>query len=343
MTSDRAFQLLRRAVALALAASLSLCAGAAAAQEKVTFALDWIINGGHAGYFMAVTNGYFKQEGLDVTVVRGQGSGDTVKRVASGGADFGLADAGTVIASIGNSDVPLKIIAVVYGNASLGIMYTVESGIKSPKDLEGRKIALTANSASTTLFPAFLAANNVDPNKITKVSVAGSSFLPLLLSHQVDALVDQKTNLPQFLKPAAAQGLTMRSMTYSDYGLSVYGNVLITTDQMIAQKPKVVAGFVRAAMRGLADAFADPDAAIANLRKTNPEVNAEIAKEQLVEIGEFVLVDDVRKHGYGYINRAKMEKTLHIIDDALKLKRTLAVDDLYTVKFLPNPPVMPKK
>ena len=333
----------RRAAALSGAALLALGTPCAHAQEKLTFAVDWIINGGHAGYFAAVTNGYFKQEGLDVTVVRGQGSGDTVKRVASGGADFGQADAGTVIANIGNSDVPLKMIAVVYGNASIGIMYTAESGIKGPKDLEGRKIAKTAGSASMTLFPAFLDANKVNRDKITEVNVTGASFLPLLLSRQVDAIVDQKTNLPRYAKPAAAQGLTVKSMAYSEYGLGVYGNALIATDRMIAEKPKVVAGFVRAAMRGLADAFADPDAAVANLRKSNPEVNAEIAKEQLLGIAEFVLVDDVRKHGYGYIDRAKMETTRRLIDDALKLKRTLATDDVYTAKFLPNPPVMPKK
>lgn len=343
MIADYAIRFLRRATALASALALSLGAGPAVAQEKLTFAVDWIINGGHAGYFMAVTKGYFKQEGLDVTVVRGQGSGDTVKRVASGGADFGQADAGTIIANIGNSDVPLKIIAVVYGNASIGLMYTVESGIKGPKDLEGRKIAKTAGSASMTLFPAFLAVNNVDREKITEVNVTGSSFLPLLLSRQVDAVVDQKTNLPRYQKPAAAQGLSVRPMAYADYGLGVYGNALIATDRMIAEKPKVVAGFVRAAMRGLADAFADPDAAIANLRTTNPEVNAEIAKEQLLGIAEFVLVDDVRKHGFGYIDRAKMEKTRSLISDALKLKRTLSTDDVYTERFLPNPPIMPKK
>ena len=335
-------RMLSRYAATVAASLLLLGPVPALAQEKLTFAVDWIINGGHAGYFTAVTNGYFKQEGLDVTVVRGQGSGDTVKRIASGGADFGQADAGTVIANIGNADVPLKIIAVVYGNASVGIMYTVESGIKEPKDLEGHKVAKTAGSASMTLFPAFLAANKVDRDKITEVNVTGSSFLPLLLSRQVDAVVDQKTNLPRYQKAAAAQGLTVKSMAYADYGLGVYGNALIATDRMIAEKPEVVARFVRAAMRGLADAFADPDAAVANLRKSNPEVNAEIAKEQLLGIAEFVLVDDVRKHGYGHIDRAKMEKTRSLIAEALKLKRNLSTDDVYTARFVPNPPVMPK-
>lgn len=343
MIAHCTFSCLRGTAALASAAMLALGCGPAAAQEKLTFAVDWIVNGGHAGYFTALANDYFKQEGLDVTIVRGQGSGDTVKRVASGGADFGQADAGTIIASIGNSDVPLKIIAVVYGNASIGVMYTAESGIKGPRDLEGRKVAKTAGSASMTLFPAFLAANNVNRDRINEVNVDGASFLPLLLSRQVDAVVDQKTNLPRYQKPAAAQGLTVRTMAYADYGLGVYGNSLMTTNRMIAEKPKVVAGFVRAAMRGLADAFANPDAAIANLRKTNPEVNAEIGKEQLTGIAEFVLVDDVRSNGYGYINPAKMDKTRSLIADALKLKRAIATDEVYTAQFLPKPPVMPIK
>lgn len=333
----------RLLVALATAILLATGASPAAAQERITFALDWIVNGGHAGYFVALTKGYFRQEGLDVTIVRGQGSGDTVKRVASVGADFGQADAGTIIASIGNSDVPLKIIAVVYGNASIGVMYIAESGIKSPKDLEGRKIARTAGSASMTLFPAFLGINKVDRAKLNEVNVDGASFLPLLLSRQVDAVVDQKTNLPRYAKPASQQGLTVLPMSYADYGLAVYGNSLMATHKMIAEKPQVVRGFVRAAMRGLADAFANPDEAIATLRKTNPEVSADIGKEQLMGIAEFVLVDDVKKKGYGHIDPVKIDRTRSVIAEALKLKRAITTDEVYTAQFLPNPPVMPQK
>lgn len=338
--STRFYRLL---VALATAILLVTGTGSAAAQERITFALDWIVNGGHAGYFAALNKGYFREAGLDVTIVRGQGSGDTVKRVASGGADFGQADAGTVIASIGNSDVPLKIIAIVYGNASIGLIYSAESGIKGPKDLEGRKIAKTAGSASMTLFPAFLAVNKVDRAKLNEVTVDGASFLPLLLSRQVDAVVDQKTNLPRYAKPAAQQGITVLPMSYADYGLAVYGNVLMTTHKMIAEKPQVVRGFVRAAMRGLADAFAAPDEAIATLRKTNPEVAADIGKEQLMGIAEFVLVDDVKKKGYGYIDPVKIDRTRSLIAEALKLKRAVTTDEVHTAQFLPSPPVMPQK
>lgn len=326
--------------ALAIA---SLGGGGASAQEKLTYALDWIVNGGHAGYFVALDKGYYRDEGLDVTIVRGQGSGDTVKRVSAAGAEFGQADTGTIIASMGNSDVPLKIVAMVYGNASIGIIYTVQSGIRTPKDLEGRKIAKTAGSASTTLFPAFLAANKVDRTKLSEVTVDGASFLPLLLSRQVDAVIDQGTNLPRYLKPAAEQGLTVAPMAYADYGLAVYGNAIMTTNKMVAEKPAVIRGFVRASMRGLAYAFANPDEAIANLRKTNPEVSAEIGKEQLVDIGKLVIVDDVKRSGFGHIDRSKMQRTRDVVAEAIQLKRNVSLDEIYTSQFLPGSPVLPQK
>ena len=66
------------------------------AQETVSLAVDWILNGTHAGYFIAQEKGFYKEKGLDVSISRGFGSGDTIKRVATGSVDFGIADTGAV-------------------------------------------------------------------------------------------------------------------------------------------------------------------------------------------------------------------------------------------------------
>ena len=147
----------RRIAAALGAASLSMAiALPAAAGDAVGFALDWVVNGTHAGYFVAQGKGYYGDAGLDVTLSRGFGSGDTVKRVAAGTATFGLADTGAIIAAEANEEVPIRIVAMIYDRASLGVIYLAESGIKNPKDLEGRKIGRSASGASVNMFPGFL-------------------------------------------------------------------------------------------------------------------------------------------------------------------------------------------
>ena len=87
-----------RTLSLALAALLAT-SGAASAQEKFTFALNWFAVGDHAAYWVALDKGYYKAKGLDVTLENSKGSGDSIAKVDTGRADAGLADAAVVIAS----------------------------------------------------------------------------------------------------------------------------------------------------------------------------------------------------------------------------------------------------
>ena len=178
----------------------------AVAAETVTLALDWTISGVHAGYFVALEKGYYRDAGLDVTISRGFGSGDTVKRVGSGSASFGIADTGTIIAARANEDVPVRIIAMVYQKATVGLIYLTESGIKSPKDLVGRTIGRGASGASVTMFPGVGKADGVQRDSIKEVVVDATAFLPLLMSGQVDAVLEQSILAGRFKTNAAQRG-----------------------------------------------------------------------------------------------------------------------------------------
>jgi NitT/TauT family transport system substrate-binding protein len=183
-------------VLVALIAAPGTAPSAASPATNMSLALDWVIGGTHAGYFTALAKRHYRDLGLDVTIARGYGSGDTVKRVAAGAAIFGIADTGTFIAAVANENVPVRIVAMVYQKSTLGLIYLKQSGITKPKDLEGRTIARSAAGASVTLFPAFLAANGVDRQKIHEVVVDGATFLPLLLSRKVDAVERAARALP---------------------------------------------------------------------------------------------------------------------------------------------------
>jgi len=327
----------RTGIAVLGAASIAaMTAFPAVAADSVSFALDWVVNGTHAGYFVAKERGYYSDAGLDVTLARGFGSGDTVKRVASGTATFGLADTGAIIAARANEDVPVRIVAMIYDRASLGLIYLAESGIKKPKDLEGRAIGRSASGASVNMFPGFLKANNIDRNKIREVVVDGSTFLPMLMSRQVDAVLEQSLNIGKFRRIAAEQGKTAVSMRYSDFGLEAYGNAILTSPTTMQQKPDVVRRFVEASLRGVAYSFDHPDEAIAIMRKTNPEVAADSATDELLAMKEMQTTDEIRKIGLGHIDQGKMEKTVAIITSALSLKRSVSVEEIYSTDFLPQ-------
>ena len=128
---------------------------------------DFGFNGRHAYYFLAVEKGYYKEEGLDVTIVRGQGSSDAVKQVAAGAAQIGFADASAVILARGNDQTQVKLVSIIYAKPPHAIYVLKSSGIVKPKDLEGRKLADTAFSSIPKLFPAYAKAAGVDARKET--------------------------------------------------------------------------------------------------------------------------------------------------------------------------------
>ena len=313
----------------------------AAAEEAVALALDWVVNGTHSPYFIAREKGFYKEVGLDVNISRGFGSGDTIKRVASKSAQIGVADTGAIIASRANDDVPVRIVAMIYDHATLGLIYLAESGIKAPKDIEGRTIGRTASGASVNMFPGFLKANGIDRSKIREVVVDGATFAPLLLSGQVDAVLEQSINIGKFRRAAAQQGKTARAMSYADFGLEAYGNALIVNPDTLREKPELVRRFVAASLKGMVYAFDHPEEAIAALRKSNPEVDAGAAMDELVTLKEMDTTAGVRKSGLGTIDVPRLEKTRDIVTEALSLKRKVSIEDIYAPGYLPKTPVVP--
>src|SRR6202035_1799917 len=105
---------------------------------------DFGFNGRHSYFYVALDKGYYKAEGLNVTILRGQGSIDAIKKVASGAATIGFADAGSLTLARSNDSIPVKMLAIVYATPPQAIFALADKGIKTPKDLEGKTLADTA-------------------------------------------------------------------------------------------------------------------------------------------------------------------------------------------------------
>jgi len=313
--------------------------GAAHAQDKVTLALDWIVNGTHSGYFVAKSKGFYNKAGLNVEISRGFGSGDTVKRVSTGSTNFGIADASAAIASRANEDVPLRIVAAVYGKAPLGIIFLKESGVKGPSDFVGRKIARTASGSSVIMFPAFLQANKIDRSKIEELVADANVLLPMLMSRRVDGVLGQTVHVDRYKKLAFQQGLTATSINYSDYGLDAYGNAIVVGSKLLETNPDLVSRFVEASLKGVAYALANPDEAAAIVKAQHPEADLEVLKEEIIEVGKVILTDEAKAKGIGFASPERIAKTIKVVSDALKLKREPSVDDVFSPAALPKVPV----
>ena len=156
-----------------------------AQSKKVSVQLAWVVGGLHAGFFVAKEKGFYASKGLEVTINRGFGSGDTAKVVATGTAQFGEVNLPTAIISRGK-EVPLSIVGVIIGKAPESILSFSEKGIRKPKDVEGKTFAEASGAAIMVTWPAFAKLAGIDINKTTHIPVEAAAKPAVFFSGQVD-------------------------------------------------------------------------------------------------------------------------------------------------------------
>ncbi len=162
----------RRAIVLAgLVASIlvAACFGRPASpQQPVKFSLDWKFEGPAAPFTVALDKGYFKAEGLDVTIDTSPGSLEPINRVASGAYDIGFGDINSLIKfRDANTNTPIKAVFMLYNRPAFSIVARKSRGITKPKDLEGKKLGAPAADGAYAQWKIFVQANNMDASKVT--------------------------------------------------------------------------------------------------------------------------------------------------------------------------------
>ena len=313
-----------------LAGVLRLADGAQAL-DNVTLITDFGFNGRHAYFFVAIEKGYYKDADLDVKVMRGQGSVDAIRQVGANNAIVGFADAGSLVLARGNDQIPVKLVSIVYARPPQAIFCREDSGLKQPKDLEGASIANPAGGATVDMFPIYARAAGFDAGKV-KWIVAGSDALPVLLAGNRVPCVGQFTVGEPLLRRQAAPARLVR-FAFADAGVSFYGNGIIATDTTIATRPDIVRRFVAATIRGMQDAFADPEEAGRIMNKYHPTVDAVVAKGETEAVAELA---QVKGEALGMIDPARIEETIGAATSVFKLKTPVKATDVYAPGFVPR-------
>jgi NitT/TauT family transport system substrate-binding protein len=319
--------LLARFFALAVSAA-ALGSGAAHATD-VNFITDFGYNGRHSYFYVALDKGYYKSEGLNVTILRGQGSIDAIKKVASGAATIGFADAGALALARSNDSIPVKLLAIVYAKPPHAIFALADSNIKTPKDLEGKTVADSAFSAIPLIFNVYAQATGIDPKKVKWVSAESASLPSLLATGRVDAIGQFTVGEP--LIEASVKPRKLVRLAYKDGGLDYYGNGIIATEQTIKDNPDLLKAFVRATLKGMRYAFANPAEAGAVMNKYHKQISPEVAA------GETELVKELADRPgspMGAIDEERIKQTIDIMAKSYPMNQPVNPKDMYAPGFL---------
>lgn len=239
--------------------------GAAFAQKAplkpVTLVLEWTgIQPQHFGFWIAKERGWYADEGLDVTIKSSSGSAQAMQLVTGGQAEFGNVAASSLVQAAGKGDLPLRMVALFGQKDSLSMAYFESSGIKTPKDLEGRKLGIVPGSVAYLLWPSFAKENGIDPAKVQLVNWDFRSYYGIFGAKQVDASGNFTLgSTGEWL--FKQKGEIVHQFVFSDY-LPVLGSGVVVRTDLIQSNPDLIKHFVKATQRAWDYLEKDPKKAV---------------------------------------------------------------------------------
>jgi NitT/TauT family transport system substrate-binding protein len=310
---------------------------AATAQTKVRFTLDWIPGATHGAFLIALQKGYYKAEGLDVTIDRGKGSAEVVRQLASNVYDMGFPDINVVMDfNSKNPDQAFPVLMSGYEEAPAAIIMLKSSGITEPKQLNGKRLGSAPNDSTFKLFPVFAKQTGIDMSSMQVENIDPGLREVLLAQKKVDAIPGQIFNSLLELKAKGVPASDISYFMYKDYGLELYANSVAASRQFLKQHPDAVRGFIRATIKGLKDMAHDPELAVNAAVAYEPLLNPDIERERLrVAMECCILTETVRKKGFGDVDQDRLRKIIATITDAYQLPRKPALEEVFTPDYLP--------
>jgi len=336
MISRRTLSKLSAVAALALAAGFS--ATPALAQTAVKFTLDWKFEGPAAGFLLAQDKGYFKAEGLDVTIDTGNGSVEAIPRVATGAYQMGFGDINSLIKFLDEDpNQKIKAAMMIYERPTFAVVGRKSLGITTdPKSLEGKKLGAPPPDGAFAQWKAFKQVAKIDDSKITLESIGFPVREPMLAQGKVDAVFGFAFSVILNLKAQGIKDDDIATILMAEHGLNLYGNAVLVNTDFAAKNPAAVKGVLKALAKGFADAVARPEEGVAAVLKRNETLNKDIELERLKMANSMnIKTPYVVANGFGGIDPARLAASIDTLKVSMGLKGNVKADQVFDASFLP--------
>ncbi|MHB8890723.1 MAG: ABC transporter substrate-binding protein [Candidatus Limnocylindrales bacterium] len=297
----------------------------------ISFQLNFTAGGYNSGFALALQRKYYEEVGLNVTIVKGQGSGTTAKLVASGQAGLAYADAVAAMQVIAKG-AKIKLLSTMYQSGPNAINALATSGIKTITDLKGKTLGEPVGEAGTAQLPILLEANGMTLDDIKRVPMPGTSLVAALIEGQVDAIIGSTEGYNIVLEE---QGHAVTVLPFADFGVPTVSTSMLASEAFLATNGNEVRCFIQASLRGWDEAIKDPDAAIEALVTTFPyDTRPALNKRQLESAINLFCKNDAK-----FVGKAEpvaWERTVKIAEQVLKLPPGIPATDYYTYDYLPE-------
>ncbi|HEY2526422.1 MAG TPA: ABC transporter substrate-binding protein [Xanthobacteraceae bacterium] len=310
-----------------------LRARAANPLKQVAMTLDWLYQGPNAGFMLAHEKGFYRDAGLDVSITAGKGSASTAQLVASKASQIGFAD-GYVVGNGDSKGMNIKTVGSIFRRNPAAIMLFADSPIKTPHDLEGKAIAISAGSAVTQQFPAFCKGAGVDPSKVQIVNIDPAGIGPALITGKVDAIGGYVSSYVPTLEIRGKK--EVRIFWFADAGVTAVSNGIIAHDDLLKSDAGLVRAFVPATLKGFLYGRQHPDEAVAAVKKYQETVDPAITHRELEISWRLWLTPNTMGKPLGWGSDADWKSTIQVLHQYGGVTAPIEPSELYTNEFIPT-------
>ena len=324
--------------ALALAAWLAT--GARAAEISIPFSLDRTIEGPAAPFLLPLDAGYYKAEGLNVSVEPADNPLQPITRVASGNYAMGVADINALIKfRDANPKAPVKAVFVVTNKPAYAVIARKSRRITQPKDLEGKRLGAPTGDLAYAQWPIFVKVNKIDASQVKVENIGPPLREPMLAAGQVDAVTGMSYSASVNLDDKGVPVDDIVVMPMADYGVELYGSAIIVNTDFSAAHPQALSGFLRAFVKGLKQTVASPATAVDVVLKHNDALKKPLELKRLaMVIRNNIVTPEVEANGYGEVDRARFARAIEQLAIAYKFSEAKPkLEDIFDGSFLPPP------
>lgn len=325
---------------VALAAHSMIPAPGIAQERDLKFTLDFIPLGRHAPWYVALAKGYYKDEGLNVTIASARGTADSIRNLDSGTADVGFIDIPSLVAA-GADNSSIRMVAVNYQLPPYSV-FSINPGanITRPQDMVGKEFSAGNASLIPRIHQAFMKQNGLDPSTLKIVNLDPGSLVAALAARRIQSI--GLFAMSETAIKRAVQDGEVKHMLLADHGLDIYANGIGVRDDFLQKNPDAVRRFVRASLRGWKEALANPEEAAQLQAQMVKTLNPTIIVEELHVVRRLAVVPDTQKNGLGWIDRGKLKRSVDFVNANIEVAgRRFSADDIYREGYLPQEAIRP--
>jgi len=259
---------------------LALAAMPAAARDKLTLVLDWSINPDHAPLYVAQEKGFFREAGLEVTMIEPGDPNSPPRLVAAGRYDLAISYQPQLHMQV-DKGLPLVRVGTLVGTPLNSLVVLKDGPIKSIADLKGRKIGYSVGGFEEALLRAMLAKHGLKMSDVTLINV-NFSLSPALMAGKVDAVIGAFRNFE--LNQMDIEGRPGRAFLPEKEGVPAYDELIFVANRKAVRDPRLPR-FLKAVARGVAALRSDPQGSwklfIKGRKKLDDELNRRAWRDTL--------------------------------------------------------------